>query len=285
MPKLDLKALAAQYGYAAEFFTSDPELNKLIQDAVRGQWTPQVFQGRFMATNWFRARNAAQRTWSDLAARDPTEAQRKINDKGKELQFLASNWGLTLDDYTAQHMAWEVLRDGWTDTQVKIQLAGRAGRSGGTPATLEMQIKKLANDYGTSATDSQLGDWVNGMLTGRYTQDNITDLLRDVAKSKYQGMGDWLDKGFTVRNMAQPYIDSYSRILETSADTVDLNDNLIQRALQGRPGQNNQPPAMQTVYEFEQSLRKDSRWLGTKNAHEATVNAAQSIARDWGLVG
>lgn len=288
MPSLSLSALAAQYGYAASFFTSDPELNALIQQAVRGQWTPQVFQGRFMATKWYRARNASQRTWADLSGRDPVEAQRKILDKAQELKNMSSNWGFQLDDNTAQNMALDVLKDGWSADQVKIQLASRVGQpgtTGGTPATLEGQIKKLAGDYGTNASDGQLADWVNGMLTGRYTQDNVTSVLKDMAKSKYQGMGDLLDKGFTVRQAAMPYVDSYSRLLEKPADTVDLNDNLIQQALQGRPGAPNQPPQMQTVYEFEKSLRRDSRWLGTKNARDATVNAAQSIAKDWGLVG
>lgn len=288
MPSLSLSALAAQYGYAAEFFTSDPELNALIQQAVRGQWTPQVFQGRFMATNWYRARTAAQRTWRDLEVRDPAEATRKINDKITEFRNTLSNWGTGVTDTELIRLARSSLEEGWSGDQVKIQLAskvGQPGGMGGTPATLEGQIKKLAGDYGTNASDGQLADWVNGMLTGRYTQDNVTSTLKDMAKSKYQGMGDLLDKGFTVRQAALPYIDSYSRLLEKPADTVDLNDNLIQQALQGRPGAPNQPPQMQTVYEFERSLRRDSRWLGTKNARDATVNAAQSIAKDWGLVG
>lgn len=282
--------LAAQYGYAATFFSQDPELQKLIQDAVRGQWNTNVFQARFMNTKWYRSREASQRQWADLATRDPKEAARKIADKKLELGNRMSQLGVNMSDADLNWVATSALSEGWTEDHVKQMLATYThyqggGHSTGTPATLEMQIKSLANDYGQTATNSQLTDWVNGMLNGRYTQDNITSYLKDMAKSKYAGMGNFLDMGMTVKQVAQPYLQSYSNLLEVAPDTIDLNDNLIQQALQGQPAAPGQPPAMQSVYNFEKALRRDPRWMGTKNAMDATTTAGQNILRDWGLVG
>jgi hypothetical protein len=97
-------------------------------------------------------------------------------------------------------------------------------------------------------------------------------------------MQKFLDQGMTVKQIASPYMQSYSQLLETDVDAVDMHDPLIQQALQGTPDKQGQV-AMKTVYEFEKSLRKDSRWLGTKNAKTEMTNAAMGMAKDWGLVG
>lgn len=282
--------LAAQYGYASTFFNSDPELKKLISDAVRGQWNTNVFQGRFMNTKWYQARTASQRQWADLTTRDPKEAARKINDTKLTLGNRLSQMGLNMNANDLNWVANTSLSEGWTEEHTKQMLAvyvnyQGGGPASGTPATLEMQIKSLANDYGMKATNNQLTDWVNGMLNGRYTQDNVTDFLKDMAKSKYAGMSNFLDQGMTVKQVAQPYLQSYANILETAPDAVDLNDNLIQQALQGQPAEPGKPPAMQSVYQFERQLRRDPRWMGTKNARDQVTSAGNNILKDWGLVG
>jgi hypothetical protein len=106
-----------------------------------------------------------------------------------------------------------------------------------------------------------------------------------MAKSKYPGMGAFLDMGQTVRQVATPYVQSYAQLLEVDADSVDMNDNLIQQALQGTPSSATAPPQMQSVYQFERSVRRDPRWVRTKNARDSVTNAAHNVLRDWGLVG
>jgi len=88
----------------------------------------------------------------------------------------------------------------------------------------------------------------------------------------------------TVRQIAAPYMQSYSNLLEVPEDAIDLEDQVVQQALQGSPGGPNQPPQMKSVYQFERDLRKDPRWARTKNARESATSAVMSIGRDWGLV-
>lgn len=283
-----MEELAAEYGYAAAFFQQDPELTKLIKDAVAGQWSVQKFQAKFMATNWYRTHEASVRQWADLSLRDPAEAAQKIADRKLELGNLASQYGFNFaNDADLAFVAEQSLKYAWSDATTKQMMTFysgyQPGHAKGTPATLEMQVKSLANDYGLSATDSQLSDWVTGLLAGRYTQDNVTSYLRDMAKSKYAGMSKFLDQGLTVKQVAQPYLQSYSQLLEVGADAIDLNDNLIQQALQGTPDASGNVQ-MQSVYQFERALRRDSRWARTKNAHDEAINAGQNILRDMGLV-
>jgi hypothetical protein len=286
--KLSAEELAADIGFSKAFFYSDAELKRLLQRALRAQWTPQRFQAEFMKTKWYRGRAASIRTWADLKVRDPAEAKAKIAARRAEMQDMLTQLGLNVSSKTLAQMAENSLKFAWSNSQVKDVLANMVtynpGKMSGTPATLEMQFKQLANDYGIQASDRQIGDWINGMLGERYTEDNIRDFLRDSAKSKYAGMATWLDKGMTVREAASNHLSSFSRLMEVDANTVDMMDPLIQQALQGKPDPKTGVPLMETVYEFERSIKKDSRWLKTKNARDDMTNAAMGIARDWGLV-
>lgn len=326
-PKLSMEELAAQYGYAAAFFNSSPELANLIQQAVAGQWTADKFRASLMATNWYRTQTDATRQWIELQARDPAEAQKRIADKARQIQQTANQQGISIDSSRLQAMARDSLLFGWDDTQLQQSIAAEwhyqpGGTSGGA-ASLETKYKQMADDYGVTLSDAQIGDFIGGTMAGRYTEDNVSDFLRDTARSKYPGLQKYLDVGMTVKQVAAPYLQSYASILEVSPDTVSVNDPYVQRALQGQqpvktagatgnvggtrgttmvsagpgmggPGSTGpvsgmQPQAMpvqpMSLYDFERTLRQDPRWLQTKNAKDAMQNTAIGVLRDFGIYG
>lgn len=278
---------AAQYGFARAFFNSDSELKKLLEDAIRGKWSNQMFQGKFMNTQWYRSRSATIRQWTDLETRDPAEMGRQLRAKQLRIYDQFSQLGMEGTFGMTQRLAYQSLKFGWDEDQLRDVIVDMIdyGNLSGTPATLEMQIRGLAGDYGVNLSGRQTNDFINGLLTERYTEDNLRGFLKDSAKSKYVGLSSMLDKGFTVRQVAAPYVDSYSRLLEVDSETVNLNDKHIQQALQGVPLKPGEPPAMQSVYQFERALRRDPRWARTKNARQSATDAVMGIARDWGLVG
>lgn len=288
MGKLSKEELAAQYGYVASFFGQTPELQQLLNDAVKGQWTTSKFQARFMASGWYRSREANAREWVELKTRDPQTANSRIADKFYDLSHRASQMGVSLPDNEMFQIAETAIQWGWTDAYTTEQLAQKAnvnpGQAQGTAAQTETDIRRLASDYGVDVSDANLMQWTRGVLAGQLGQDNLTTYIRDMAKSKYAGMSSYLDAGMTVRQVAAPYLQSYSDILEVSPDAVKITDPAVQKALQGSPPKPNQPPSMQTLYDFEKGLRQDSRWQYTKNAHKAVTDAGQSVLRDMGLV-
>lgn len=322
---LGLDELSAQYGYAAAFFFSDPELTKLINQAVTGQWSPDRFRAAFMATNWYRSHSGDVRMWLELKSRDPAEAQHRIDNQKFKIQQLANQMGISLDSSRLAKMAEDSLMFGWSDPLLQQMVGSEYKYTGGQTGTgqaadLQTRIRQLASDYGVTVSDSQVAQWVGGALQGRYTENTLDDFVRDMAKSKYPGLNKYIDQGMTVRQVASPYMQSYSQLLETSVDSVDLNDPLIQQALQGYsvkgsgtqpkapPGQTGPPkptgagvsagPSPQmagvqptnptdmqpmSLYDFERQVRKDPRWLRTKNAMDSMQNAALGILQDMGL--
>lgn len=302
--KLSTDDLASQYGYAANFFFSDPELHGLIDLATKEQWSVPKFQAKFMSTNWYRAHSASARQWLEENARDPQTAQRQIDQTALKIKNMAVQMGLNLGNDRLSQMARDSLMFGWSPEELKnavgseLQYSG-SGNTFGSAGTFDSQIRQMANDYGMTVSDGTVGSWVRSLSQGTYSMDNVSSQLRDWAMSKYPGLNQQLSQGLTVRQAADPYIQSYAQLLEKPAGSVQLTDPLIQKALQGVPqpaksgstglsgasnGVTGTPPvAAQSLYDFENSLRQDPRWLNTKNAHDQMNNAAMGILKDWGL--
>jgi hypothetical protein len=205
----------------------------------------------------------------------------ELNDKFTQL-------GRNLGDINIRQLAEHSLKFQWNDAQLQNVIASYVKydpkTAAGQIAAHEMQIKAMAGEYGVSLSRSTMQTYIQGLVSGKFTQDNLQDVFRDQAKSKFPGMAAYLDKGMSVRQVAAPYVDSYSRLLETSPESVQVADPLLQKALQGQVRKPGEPPIMQSVYDFEQNLRKDSRWMQTKNAHDELKNAAMGIGKAWGLV-
>jgi hypothetical protein len=285
-----MEELAAQYGYAAAFFNSNPELASLINQAVSGQWTPDKFRAALMASNWYRTQTESMRSWIEVQSRDPAEAQKRVADKARAIQQMANQQGISLGADRLQAMATDALSMGWDDLTLQQAVAAewsyKPGGTAGGAATLEVRVKELADSYGVTVSDAQVADFIGGSMAGRYTEDNIADFMRDQARSKYPGLSGYLDVGMTVKQVAGPYLQSYAQILEQGPETVSVNDPAIQRALQGVPAKDQQPPVKaQSLYDFERDLRKDPRWLTTKNAKDSVQNTALGVLRDFGIYG
>jgi hypothetical protein len=72
-----------------------------------------------------------------------------------------------------------------------------------------------------------------------------------MARSKYPEMQTYLDQGMTVRDVAEPYLQSYAQLLEVAPDAVQLTDARVQKALQGTPPDKpGAPPVMQSLFDL-----------------------------------
>lgn len=287
-PKLDETTFAAQLGYAASFFYQDSELKNLLKQAVKESWSTDKFKGRFMATHWYRTHQQNERQFNELEKRDPATASAEIAAQVATLRDRFSQSGVAIDDKRLKQMARLSLMYGSNEAQIQDMIAAefkyQPGNTSGAVADTETQVRQLARDYGVNVSDGQMRGWIGNVLSGEYTLPNLQDLVRDMARSKYLGYQKQIDAGMTVRDIASPYLASYSKILETSPDNVDLEDPLIQKAIQGQMDKQGQV-IPQTVYDFERTLRQDPRWLKTQNAKDSMTSLALRIGQDFGLVG
>jgi hypothetical protein len=71
--------------------------------------------------------------------------------------------------------------------------------------------------------------------------------------------------------------------LEIDPQSIDLNDQYIRGALTGTDDKGNFKP--QSLWEFQQSLRKDPRWMNTTKAQNQVASTASRVMEMFGLVG
>jgi hypothetical protein len=67
------------------------------------------------------------------------------------------------------------------------------------------------------------------------------------------------------------------QILEVPADQIDLNDKTLQMAITG-----DKP---MSLYDYQNALRKDTRWQYTNNAKTAVADSVSTVLKDFGFMG
>lgn len=279
--------VAAQFGYSVAFFNSDPELKALLNKAVSGNWTPAQFVAKLQATKWFKTHGEAARQIQALKTSDPATYNQRLETAKAQVTSMAWTMGATTPRSQIISVASQALMFGWSEAQIKQALsvyvnAGKRGVFQGGAAAVQREVRDVMNAYGYNATDEQVGAWVKKIVQGATTVDVVRENLIQMTSSKFPALKERLVGGETLEDIAAPYRDSYSKILEVPAGQVSLNDSTIQRALAAKDDKGK--PTTQTVWQYEQDLRRDPRWLKTQNAQDEMVGSTRKVLQDFGLV-
>lgn len=124
---------------------------------------------------------------------------------------------------------------------------------------------------------NNIDDWLSRIENGEKI-DNIKMAIRENAKL---GLPDnvkkLLDQGIDLDTVYSPYKRIMSNVLELTPDSIKLDDPVLRSAIG--------PDKEMTVYDFQNSLRKDPRWQFTANAHDTVSSAVQNVLKDFGFMG
>lgn len=276
----------ADYGWADAVFKSNPELKKLLQTAKANNWDGSTMQAAIRGTDWYRKHSPSWREAWVLQRDNPAGFEEKRRQQRAGIDALAAEYGVTLTSQQRNKIAHDALWLGLDDNEIQAAVAGyfdqTKGDYAGKAGDLQDQIKEMASNYGVRVSDAYIGGVVQNILAGKATPQDAQNYITQLARSAYPALADQIDTGSTVKMAADPYIQSMSHLLEVSPDSIDIYDPTIRGALQHRTadGQNQLMP----VYQFEEQVRKDPRWLLTDNGREASSGAAQQVLRKWGLL-
>lgn len=280
---------AASFGWSIAFFNSIPELKALLAQATAGGWSPARFTSALQGTVWFRHTTESQRKYVTLKATDPASFKQQIDEGYYKVQSLAQEMGSGISPTGARQIADLALKMGWSETHLRQYVASltkptaNGNYKGGQAAALQSQFRALNEEYGVSFSEKAINGWVQQALTGGQTLESVKAQVQNVAASKYVALADRIKGGETVRQIADPYLQSYAKLLELNGENVNLDDPLIQRALQAKDAKGK--PTTQTVYDFENTLRNDPRWAKTDNARDQMSSVANSVLKTFGLIG
>lgn len=293
----NLQNLADLIGKAREMYPSlgplvnMPDVAQTILSAAANGWDNGKLQAALEGTTYWKTTTANQRAWDVAVATDPATAQRQFFLGAKRVQDMRQKLGVSIseDDYT--RIASDAVRNGWSDEVTRTALLGAHAQRGYRPAPggdfggTVTQLRALAKDYGVTLADETLYTHATRLLDGSMDEVGAADYMRTQAKSRYARNAQLtaaLDTGLTVRQYADPYVQTAAKELAINPETIDLGQSKWSRFLD-----EGTDPAQQgmTLDQWRQTLRSDQQygWDKTQAARdEASVLTAQ-LARKFGV--
>jgi hypothetical protein len=206
-----------------------------------------------------------------------------VKAKKESIELLSTQLGVTLTDNQINDLAYRFANGELDASTINFRIAkiGEIDFAAGEAANTLNELKTKASEFGILYGNDWYNQSARKILTGEIDQDTINQQIRDLAKSQFPTLSAQIDEGYTVKQIASPYIQSMAAILEIDPTTIGLQDLSIKQALTGvdMDGKPNTKP----LWMFEQDLRKDPRWNYTKNAQEATMGVARKVLQDFGL--
>lgn len=315
----------SKYGNVDSIFLYDPELKKILIDAVGDPATAKddmeedEFLRRLNASDWA-IRNASTYRARDAQRREYTETLDKYNQQlamadtqDKKDAILSKIGQLKTTSAYARGLA-----------SAKAYIEATASGLTGTmsPERLDAFVKRMydsANDKDPNIITRELAALVSykpGMQLGGSVGGDLTTLRAtarangfDLDTSFGSSINDWLQrlaKGEsietfknTIRGAAKLGLpDKVANLLDQGLDLKDIYDpykKVMASVLEVAPDSISLddktlrsaigPEKEMSLYDFQRILRKDPRWQYTNNAREESSDAVLGVLRNFGFQG
>ncbi len=289
VPKLSFEELAEQYGYTASMLKANPELKKLFDQMVAGEWTKDKFQAKLRETKWWKTLSSDERQFMTLKYTDPATAKQKQDQALIKITQMAKQLGLTGKYGTADFLktyAYNLVAKGWDEGRVRYELArflnpNMKTHTGEAGAAWD-EIDAYAYGMGVKLSENWIRTRAVNIVRGLGTVQDVKNEVANMAKAQFPQWSKQIDGGQTVADIAMPYMQSMSEILELNPGSINLFDPTIKNTLSWMNPQSGKKEA-KPMWQFENELRSDARWKKTKNAQDSLMQVAHQVLSDFGV--
>lgn len=284
--------LEKRYNFAYDVITRDPELLSLWQKATNaktGYWTAAQFQAALRDTDWYKTKSeSARRAWTAemLGGEDWNQ---QLSDAENRVRERAVQMGRRLSDEEAKTFARDYIYKGWGDGARAVEMdqalaAGLQNDEGfmrGEAGTLQQRMLEVARNNGLTFSPDYYESAARSVASGLTTEDDWLREVREQAASLWPTMSDKIKSGLDAKALASGYINTMAQTLELDPEQVSLDDPFIRQALTSTDEQGNP----MSLWDFQQSLRKDPRWMQTKQANDQIASIGTDILKTFGFIG
>lgn len=271
------------YGAVGVFAKNNPEVNTILQEAIKGTWDAARFERALWNTKWYKSLSDAQQALQVKQATDPAQYNAELKQMQSKVSTLAAAAGVTVD---AGAIAKNALWNAWDDSTLTKYLAQHgsiATGAGGAPlgdiGQYEDQVRNTYASYGIDMGKKWYEDAARQIAAGTNSTGAIANQAIAQASKLYPQYAQDFVEGRTLSDIAKPLIQQMGQTLEIDPSSITLKDPTIQKALAG-DGKNPTP-----LYAFDQMLKQDSRWQYTDNAKNQAYDTLAQIGKDWGFTG
>jgi NlpC/P60 family len=281
--------LNENYGLAASFMESDPELANIYSQAVAGTWSTDKFQAAVQNTDWWKANSDSARKMLEMKYSDPAQYKQDMQNKTLELTDLASKLGVHLSATGMSSLADLALVTNMNDAQINGYLSkylelSKQGHFSGYAGQVELGVREYAREMGVPLTDDYVERAVSGIVAGTDSLQARRANIQTIAQQTFPAYAKEINDGMTVGQIAAPYLAAQSKLWEVDPNKIDLFDPTLRGALQQTTAQDKDTiPSQMPLYDFEKQLRSNAKWLSTNNARESMSATANQVLSDMGL--
>lgn len=286
---------AARVGAAYAVIKQDPELYTWFQGKTREYlqnptaFSEDAFFLELDQQPFAQKYSKAAIADMDFELRYPDVYAEQLNAQVESLRDKAVQAGasaLATNDAELRDLAKRARRMGLNEAQLQNTIAGYVeavdGRFAGVAGEIESGLKNWARRNGIGLSDTLVADYVRKIQAGDTTEsDVLRDLRRTYMAGAYPAWSDRIDSGMDIFDIASPYRKKMADLLEVGEETIDLNDPLLQRGLQGVDA--NGKPSVVPLYEFERQVREDPRWQYTDNAYATYTDVGTQLLQMFGF--
>lgn len=283
---LSAAELAQQYGWSVALLNSDPSLKSLFTKAVAETWAPEKFVAELRNTSWYKQNSDTAREMAVLRTTDPATYTQRVKNQRALLGQVAREMGAPVPGRMMQQIAEQSLMFGWNDQQIRQQMSAYLryageGKLSGLAAQVEDDLRSHAQAMGVRISHRFITAAAQKVATGESSIEQFRDSLTGYAVSAFPHLAERFKAGETLAEIAEPYKQSMAQLLELNDESIDLFDPTLRAAFAGQTEEGK--PSMKSLWQFENELRKDERWLKTNNAREQTMGVARQVLTDFGM--
>jgi len=212
----------------ALIYLNNPEVAALLEKAVAEEWAPETFEANLKATNWYLKTTDAQRTWYAIESGNPGEATNRVNARKQQIHTYLYQLGAPeMTDEQIGAYAWQSLRDGWSESDLRYNVATVANPAATSAATID--VRKIASDYMVQPTDAQMAEYTRKSFAGQIDEGGLRSLFAKQAAGQFPSLADIIAQGHTPADYFDPYKQMISKYTNTPPDQIDLNSNTWSR--------------------------------------------------------
>lgn len=251
--------------------------------------TQDAVDRRMDQTKWYADRTAAQERAALQEIENPEDFKASVEIVKSSLRETLDSLGIEYDDAYLNQVARDSKVNGWSPDQIKqfvvprIEEQVKAGTDlRGKAGDYQAELMKWSKANGIALTNEAAAAFISRGATGAQSLDDAKQELRETyLVGAYPAWSDKIREGYDPSVLAAPYKTTAENLLELGENQLSLNDQLMQKAMQGVGADGK--PAVVPIWEFEKQVRADPRWQKTDNAYKTYTDVGTDILRMFGF--
>lgn len=281
-------AAMKQYGFVGALANSNPDLRRILTRAAAGNWTSDEFSRAVQDSPWWKNNSDAIKQANILKVTKPGEFAAQRDQLVGKARTIAAEMGVGLGEgrhSELDHLVTMAQLHGWDEATLRQnighQLSGAHATFGGQAGQIQQQIRKTYADMGVPYSSYTVNLSTRHVLEGRGSLQSVQAEVAAAAKSRFPSLAAQIDAGMTVRQIADPYIQTKAQLLEVAPESITLQDATVKQGLSHKDDKGQL--GLMPLWQYEQWVKADPQWDKTKNARDAYSTMAHQIGRDWGF--